>query len=149
MRPFPQGMSGMGPHMLRKIPQNFGGMGQFDMKMPMDMMMQQGMHMGGNMMNPMMQNMPPMNMPMNNMMDVDPEIMNDPQAKRNYFGERLYTKISSNPNYSHVSDLFSKIVGIFLDLEEPVIERLINDDTYFDVQVRETMRLLAEKGSSN
>jgi len=135
----------MGPHMLRKIPQqNFQGMPpQFDM-------MNNPMMMGNNMMNPMMQNMPPMNMQMNNMMGgVDPEIMNDPNAKRDYFGERLYTKISSNPNYSHVSDLFSKIVGIFLDLEEPVIERLINDDTYFDVQVRETMRLLAEKGSSN
>jgi len=44
--------------------------------------------------------------------------------------------------------LFSNIVGIFLDLDEPVIERLITDDKYFDLQVRETIRLLAEKEST-
>lgn len=141
MRAFPQGLPGMGPHMLRKIPQNFGGnMNHFG-----DMMMHQNMPMGGNMMNPMMHNIPQMNMMP---IGVDPEIMNDPNAKRDYYGERLYTKISSNPHYSTVSDLFSKIVGIFLDLEEQVIERLINDDSYFDIQVRETMRLLAEKSSN-
>lgn len=144
MRPFPQGMTGMNPHMLRKMPNNFGGM---DMNMPpMEMFMQQ--QMGGMPMNNMMMNpMGHMNMNQQMMNQMDPEIMNDPNAKRDFFGERLYTKISSNHQYAHVSDLFSKIVGIFLDLDEPVIEKLINDDQYFDMQVRETMRLLAERGT--
>lgn len=71
----------------------------------------------------------------------------DPNMKRDFYGERLYSKISSKAAYSHMSDMFSRIVGIFLDLEEPVIERLIKDDAYFDFQVKETLRLLAEKGS--
>jgi hypothetical protein len=154
VRPFPQGMPGMAPHMMRSMPNNYnmGGMDMNNMQ-PMDMMMQQNM-MQGQMMNPMMQqNMGQMNMQQNMMgmqgqMDgMQPEL-NDPTAKRDYFGEKLYTKISTNQQYTHVSDHFSKIVGIFLDLDEPVIERLINDDTYFDLQVRETMRLLAERGSA-
>jgi hypothetical protein len=72
----------------------------------------------------------------------------DPNAKREFYGERLFNKISSNHMYAGMSEFFSKIVGIFLDLEEPVIERLINDNNYFDIQVRETMRLLAERGSA-
>lgn len=71
----------------------------------------------------------------------------DQGAKRDYYGERLYSKISSNPSYAVMSEYFSKIVGIFLDLEEPVIDKLIHDDNYFDIQVRETMRLLAERQS--
>ena len=72
----------------------------------------------------------------------------DPATKRDFYGERLYSKISSKPAYATMNEMFSKIVGIFLDLEEPVIERLIKDDQYFDFQVKETLRLLAEKGSN-
>jgi hypothetical protein len=123
-------------------------MGGMD-KITMDMMRQQ--QLGGMPMN--MMGMGPIGgMPMNmnmNMMGMDQEMMmNDPNAKRDYYGERLYSKISSNPNYANISDFFSKIVGIFLDLEEQVIERLIKDDTYFDIQVRETVRLLAERSTN-
>jgi len=37
---------------------------------------------------------------------------------------------------------FSKIVGIFLDLDDPVIEKLISDDLYFHNQVLETVRVI-------
>ena len=37
--------------------------------------------------------------------------------------------------------LATKIVGIFLDLDDPIIERLINDDGYFHNQVMETFRV--------
>jgi len=149
---------GMPPHMLRKIP-GYGmdmGMGM-PMPMNMEMLMQQQM-MGGPMnmmgmpmnmpMNMQMNMNPMMQMNMNPMMGMDQEFLNDPNAKRDFYGERLYSKISNNPNYANISDFFSKIVGIFLDLEEPVIERLIKDDSYFDIQVRETVRLLAERGSN-
>jgi hypothetical protein len=135
--------------MLRNMPgYGMDMMGGMD-KITMDMMRQQ--QLGGMPMN--MMGMGPIGgMPMNmnmNMMGMDQEMMmNDPNAKRDYYGERLYSKISSNPNYANISDFFSKIVGIFLDLEEQVIERLIKDDTYFDIQVRETVRLLAERSTN-
>jgi len=69
----------------------------------------------------------------------------DKNARRDFFGEKLYTKISTNPNFSNLNDYFSKIVGIFLDLEDHIIERLITDDNYFSQQVFETIRLLNEK----
>jgi len=69
----------------------------------------------------------------------------DKNARRDYFGERLYTKISSNPQFSQLTEYFSKIVGIFLDLDDQIIERLIQDDGYFFAQVNETVRLLNEK----
>ncbi|MFO0515440.1 MAG: hypothetical protein ACK5YA_01180 [bacterium] len=142
-------MQGIAPHMLRNMPgYGMDMMGGMD-KITMDMMRQQ--QLGGMPMN--MMGMGPIGgMPMNmnmNMMGMDQEMMmNDPNAKRDYYGERLYSKISSNPNYANISDFFSKIVGIFLDLEEQVIERLIKDDTYFDIQVRETVRLLAERSTN-
>jgi hypothetical protein len=139
-------MQGIAPHMLRSMP----GYGMDMMlntgmdKMTMDMLRQQQMGMPMNMMG--MGPMGTMGMPM---MGMDQEmLLNDPNAKRDYYGERLYSKISSNSNYANISDFFSKIVGIFLDLEEQVIERLIKDDTYFDIQVRETVRLLAERNNS-
>ena len=138
----------MAPHMMRTMPgygmEMMGNMGGMD-KMAMEMMRQQ--QMGGMPMNMMgMGPMGTMGMPM---MGMDQDmLMNDPNAKRDYYGERLYSKISSNPNYANISDFFSKIVGIFLDLEEQVIERLIKDDTYFDIQVRETVRLLAERNNN-
>ena len=134
-------MPGMPPHMLRKLP-NYPGNDQIP---SMEMFMQQnsiGMQQFGLMGMPMHMNM---GMHMNPMHNIDPEYLNDPAAKRDFYGDKLYTKISNNPNYADVSDLFSKIVGIFLDLEETVIERLITDDVYFDIQVRETIRLLADR----
>ena len=156
----------MPPHMLRKMPgypMDMGmGMGM-PMPMSMEMMMNQQM-MGGHMNMPMNMNMGPMmgmpmnmnqmpmgmnmNMNMGPMMGMDQEFLNDPNAKRDYYGERLYGKISSNPYYGDITEYFSKVVGIFLDLEEPVIERLIKDDNYFDIQVRETVRLLAERSNN-
>jgi len=133
--------------MLRKFPNQtqfrnpMDGMGQ----MPMEMFMHPNMQMGGMQMNQMMNP----NMMMGGGVDINMVQDMDATAKRDYFGEKLYGKISSNPHYVGMSDMFSKIVGIFLDLEELVIERLINDDTYFDIQVRETMRLLAERGSQS
>ena len=68
--------------------------------------------------------------------------MLDKNARRDFYGERLFTKISTVPQYAAHSDLFSKIVGIFLDLEDTVIERLIEDNNYFNVQVIETIRVI-------
>lgn len=135
MRAFPQGAN---QQMLRRFPNSGMDMG---MQNHMDMMMQQNMQMGMPM--NMMPNMPPQHMPI----QMDPETMKDPVAKRDFFGESLYSKISSDPKYQNISELFSRIVGIFLDLEDPLIEKLINDNQYFDTQVRETVRLLAEKNN--
>ena len=41
-------------------------------------------------------------------------------------------------NYSY----FSKVVGIFLDLEDEIIMKLINDDHYFNTQVAETIKVI-------
>ncbi len=68
--------------------------------------------------------------------------MLDKNARRDFFGERLFTKISSMPQYAPHADLFSKIVGIFLDLDDGVIARLIEDDNYFNVQAIETIRVI-------
>ncbi len=78
-------------------------------------------------------------MPMRPTMGVE---MLDNNARRDFYGERLFTKISSMPQYAPHADLFSKIVGIFLDLENQVIERLIEDYNYFNVQVIETIRVI-------
>jgi len=79
------------------------------------------------------------------MQGIGMDLVLDKNTKRDFYGEKLYTKISSNPNFSQYADYFSKIVGIFLDLEDHIIERLINDDNYFNSQVIETIRLLNEK----
>jgi hypothetical protein len=68
--------------------------------------------------------------------------MLDKNARRDFYGERLFTKISSMPQYVPYADLFSKIVGIFLDLDDGVIARLIEDDNYFNVQAIETIRVI-------
>jgi len=69
----------------------------------------------------------------------------DPNARADFFGEKLFTKISSIPEFSNYVQYFSKIVGIFLDLEDAVIHKLINDNKYFNEQVHETIKLLTEK----
>ena len=70
-----------------------------------------------------------------------PMDMLDAGARRDYYGERLFSKISTNVQFGKISDYYSKIVGIFLDLEDNVIERLIHDDQYFVQQVSETVRV--------
>ena len=72
----------------------------------------------------------------------------DKNAKQDYFGEMLFTKISKNPQFTKYANYFSKIVGIFLDLDDNIIEKLINDDKYFQEQVDETIHLLTEKQKS-
>ena len=69
----------------------------------------------------------------------------DPNARADFFGEKLFTKISSIPEFSNYVQYFSKIVGIFLDLDDAVIHKLINDNKYFNEQVHETIKLLTEK----
>jgi hypothetical protein len=66
----------------------------------------------------------------------------DKNAKRDYFGEILYTKISTNKQFGQIAEYYSKIVGIFLDLDEPVLERLVQDELYFTQQVVETVRVI-------
>lgn len=72
----------------------------------------------------------------------------DPQQKREFFGDRLYGKISTNPAFAQFSDLFPKIIGIFLDLDENLIHRLLHDDAYFTSQVSDAVRLLRERAGN-
>ena len=73
----------------------------------------------------------------------------DSNARTDYYGEKIYEKISKDKKYAAYESYFPKIVGIFLDLSDGVIERLINDDKYFDEQVEETIRLLDKKEKTN
>ena len=77
----------------------------------------------------------------------DPRTM-DKTTRQDYYGEQLFTKISKNPAFTNYANYFSKIVGIFLDLEDSIIEKLLKDDKYFQEQVEETIHLLTEKGKS-
>jgi hypothetical protein len=80
----------------------------------------------------------PMYPPTQNNMPLE---MLDKDARRDFFGERLFSKISTNVQFGKISDFYSKIVGIFLDLQDHVIERLLQDDQYFVQQVSETVRV--------
>lgn len=73
----------------------------------------------------------------------------DLNARNDFYGEKLYIKISHMSQFSKHSNYFSKIVGIFLDLDDNVLEKLIKDDKYFVEQVQETIKLLTEKEKSN
>ena len=95
----------------------------------------------GNMRQPPMMNMPPQQQQM------EPVKM-DPNARADYFGEQLFTKISRAPQFANYANYFSKIVGIFLDLDDKVIDKLLKDDKYFQQQVLETIKLLTEKDKS-
>ena len=90
---------------------------------------------------------PIMNMPPQQPPQMEPNKM-DANARADYYGEQLFTKISRSPEFSNYANYFSKIVGIFLDLEDTVIEKLIKDDKYFHNQVQETIKLLTEKEKS-
>ena len=94
-----------------------------------------------NMRQPPMMSMPPQQQ------QIDPLKM-DPNAIADYFGEQLFTKISRSPAFANYANYFSKIVGIFLDLDDNVIDKLIKDDKYFHQQVQETIKLLTEKEKS-
>merc|ERR1712032_1504277 len=110
--------------------------GQKGMKMDMRMSMG-GMPMMGGKMHPGM--FPPtmnMNMPV------------DKNTRRDYFGDRLFSKISSLPQFSKMTEHFSKIVGIFLELEDSIIEKLISDEAFLTSQVNETYKLLMEKSGN-
>ena len=107
---------------------------------------------------PMMPMPRPVMMPYNNMRQpmmpmppqqprVDPRTM-DKATRQDYYGEQLFTKISKHPQFANYASYFSKIVGIFLDLEDNIIDKLIKDDSYFQQQVEETIHLLTEKGKS-
>ena len=73
----------------------------------------------------------------------------DKNARTDYYGEKIYEKIAKDEKFSAYESYFPKIVGIFLDLSDGVIERLLNDDKYFNEQVEETIRLLDKKEKSN
>ena len=73
----------------------------------------------------------------------------DKNARTDYYGEKIYEKIAKEEKFAAYESYFPKIVGIFLDLSDGVIERLINDDKYFDEQVEETIRLLDKKEKAN
>ena len=73
----------------------------------------------------------------------------DSNARNEYFGEKLYEKISKMSQFEKYSNYYSKIVGIFLDLDDNVLDKLINDDKYFVEQIQETIKLLTEKEKPN
>ena len=108
--------------------------------MPMPMRPQRMMPYNNNMRQQPIMNMPPQQ-------QIDPLKM-DPNARADYFGEQLFTKISRSPAFANYANYFSKIVGIFLDLDDNVIDKLIKDDKYFHQQVQETIKLLTEKEKS-
>ena len=73
----------------------------------------------------------------------------DKNARTDYYGEKIYEKIAKDQKFAAYESYFPKIVGIFLDLSDGVVERLINDDKYFEEQVEETIRLLDKKEKDN
>ena len=73
----------------------------------------------------------------------------DKNARTDYYGEKIYEKIAKDEKFTAYESYFPKIVGIFLDLSDGIIERLLNDDKYFNEQVEETIRLLDKKEKSN
>ena len=73
----------------------------------------------------------------------------DKNARTDYYGEKIYDKIMKDQKFAAYESYFPTIVGIFLDLSDGVVERLLNDDKYFEEQVEETIRLLDKKEDSN
>ena len=60
---------------------------------------------------------------------------------KGFLGEKLFNKLSKNQSFFKYSDYFSKIVGIFLDLDEEIIYKLISNDEYFIYQVNEAIKV--------
>jgi len=73
----------------------------------------------------------------------------EPYERADYYGEQLYQKINEIPDFKNFNNYFGKIVGIFLDLEDQVIEKLLKDDKYFRLMVQETIELLIEYKNKN
>ena len=48
--------------------------------------------------------------------------------RKEIFGEKLFNKLSINQNFFKYREFFSKIVGIFLDLDEEILKKLLNYD---------------------
>ena len=69
----------------------------------------------------------------------------DKNARTDYYGEKIYDKIMKDKKFAAYESYFPKIVGIFLDLSDGVVERLLNDNQYFEEQVEATIRLLDKK----
>ena len=102
--------------------------------------------------NMMQRRMPFINMNMNNQPQKRNEAGDnkiDSNARTDYYGERIYEKISKDKRFEKYESYFPKIVGIFLDLSDGVIERLLNDDKYLEEQVIETVKLLDKKEKTN
>ena len=102
--------------------------------------------------NMMQRRMPFINMNMNNQPQKSNEAGDnkiDSNARTDYYGERIYEKISKDKRFEKYESYFPKIVGIFLDLSDGVIERLLNDDKYLEEQVIETVKLLDKKEKTN
>ena len=107
----------------------------------------------------MMRRMPYMNVRVNINNNVNPNNIQPPKqpvpdkmdknARTDYYGEKIYDKISKSQKYASYESYFPKIVGIFLDLSDEVVERLLTDEKYFEDQVEETIRLLDKKEKTN
>ena len=62
-----------------------------------------------------------------------------------FYGDQLYMKIVSSSKFKFYSRLFPKIIGIFLELEETDLNRLLSDLDFFEMHVTETIKLLIDK----
>jgi RNA recognition motif-containing protein len=114
-RSFQHGMPMFSPQMLRKLPQNsYVNV----MKQPIQM-----------------------NMPIHHQQQHPQMFHNDVNSRQDYYGEALFSKLQRINHLSQHYHYFSKIVGIFLELEDHHIQRLISDDNYFIIQVQETLKV--------
>ena len=62
-----------------------------------------------------------------------------------YYGEQLFNKISMNPYLTKYENYFPKLVGIFLELEDSVIEKMLENDKYLQENMEECIDLLNGK----
>ena len=69
----------------------------------------------------------------------------DKNDRTDYYGEKIYEEIKKDQKFAAYESYFPKIVGIYLVLSDDFVERLLNDDKYFEEQVKETIRLLDKK----
>jgi polyadenylate-binding protein len=102
----------------------------------------------------MQPNMMPGMMPPGMMMQPGMMMPNQPRQmvgnqRNDYFGEQLFSKISQNKKFQEYTGLFTKIVGIFLDCEDKTIEKMIKDDSYFEAQVYEALKLIQSTKPNN
>ena len=62
-----------------------------------------------------------------------------------YYGEQLFNKISMNPCFTKYENYYPKLVGIFLELEDCVVEKMLENDKYLQENVEECIDLLNGK----